>query len=98
MKKKSMSRLLFAAAALACAWSLSAQTPAPAPANPPAPRAASTGGRSAHETVSQTIDGARVIVVYGRPNTKDPRSGEMRKIWGTLVPFDKIWRTGSDEA
>lgn len=53
---------------------------------------------SPHETVSAQIDGNRVTIVYGRPYTKDPRSGEARKIWGTLVPFGKVWRTGADEA
>ncbi len=40
---------------------------------------------SPHETVGNVIDGNRVTVVYGRPYTKDNRSGEMRKIWGGLV-------------
>jgi len=37
-------------------------------------------------------------LVYGRPYTKDPKSGEARKIWGGLVPYGKVWRTGADEA
>jgi hypothetical protein len=53
---------------------------------------------SPHETISTVIDGNRVTIVYGRPYTKDPKTGEARKIWGTLVPYGKIWRTGSDEA
>lgn len=53
---------------------------------------------SPHETASATIDGAQVKIVYGRPYTKDPKSGEMRKIWGGLVPFGQIWRMGADEA
>jgi hypothetical protein len=53
---------------------------------------------SPHETVSAQIEGNRVTIVYGRPYTKDPRSGESRKIWGGLVPFGKVWRTGADEA
>jgi hypothetical protein len=53
---------------------------------------------SPHETISAVIDGNRVMVVYGRPYTKDPRTGENRKIWGDLVPYGKIWRTGADEA
>jgi hypothetical protein len=58
----------------------------------------STGGHSPHETASAVIDGSRVTVTYGRPYTKDPKTGEARKIWGGLVPFGKVWRTGSDEA
>lgn len=61
-------------------------------------KAASTGGNSPHETTSAVIDGSRVTITYGRPFTKDPKTGEPRKIWGGLVPWDKAWRTGSDEA
>jgi hypothetical protein len=61
-------------------------------------RAASTGGVSPHETTSAVVDGNRVTIVYGRPFTKDPKTGEPRKIWGGLVPSGKVWRTGSDEA
>ena len=53
---------------------------------------------SPHETISAVIDGNRVTVVYGRPYSKDPKTGEARKIWGTLVPYGKVWRTGADEA
>ncbi len=61
-------------------------------------KAASTGGNSPHETTSAVIDGNRVTITYGRPFTKDPKTGEPRTIWGGLVPWDKAWRTGSDEA
>lgn len=61
-------------------------------------KAASTGGNSPHETTSAIIDGSRVTITYGRPFTKDPKTGEPRKIWGGLVPWDKAWRTGADEA
>jgi len=53
---------------------------------------------SPHETIGAVIDGNRVTVVYGRPYTKDPKTGEARKIWGGLVPYGKVWRTGADEA
>ena len=53
---------------------------------------------SPHETTSTVIDGNRVTITYGRPFTKDPKSGEMRKIWGGLVPYGKAWRLGADEA
>ena len=53
---------------------------------------------SPHETISSTIDGDKVTLVYGRPYSKDPKTGEIRKIWGTLVPFGKVWRTGADQA
>jgi hypothetical protein len=53
---------------------------------------------SPHETISKAIDGNRVMIVYGRPYTKDPTTGQVRKIWGELVPYGEVWRTGADEA
>jgi len=53
---------------------------------------------SPHETISSVVSGDRVMIVYGRPYTKSPRTGEIRKIWGGLVPFGQVWRTGADEA
>jgi len=53
---------------------------------------------SPHETISAAIDGNKLTIVYGRPYTKDPKTGEIRKIWGGLVPYGKVWRTGADEA
>jgi len=53
---------------------------------------------SPHETISATIDGNKVTLVYGRPFSKSPKTGEIRKIWGALVPYGKVWRTGADEA
>jgi hypothetical protein len=53
---------------------------------------------SPHETVSKVIDENRITIVYGRPYTKDPTSGQDRKIWGDLVPYGEVWRTGADEA
>ncbi len=67
-------------------------------ADPVAAPAPARGRTSPHDTISARIDGNVVMLVYGRPYSKDPKSGELRKIWGTLVPFDKVWRTGSDEA
>jgi hypothetical protein len=53
---------------------------------------------SPSDTVNATIDGNEMSIVYSRPYTKDPKSGEMRKIWGTLVPYGKVWRMGANEA
>ena len=36
--------------------------------------------------------------MYGRPYSKKPGTTEVRKIWGELVPYGKVWRTGADEA
>lgn len=38
------------------------------------------------------VDGVEITVEYGRPSVKD------RAIWGGLVPYDRVWRTGADEA
>src|SRR4029077_8150286 len=53
---------------------------------------------SPHDTTNATIDGAQITIVYGRPYTKDSKTGEKRKIWGGLVPFEKVGRLGADEA
>jgi hypothetical protein len=57
---------------------------------------------SPHETISNRIGAGRggvlVTITYGRPYSRDNRSGQIRKVWGTLVPWDKAWRMGSDEA
>jgi Protein of unknown function (DUF2911) len=58
--------------------------------------------KSPHETVSAVIGeratGIRVTIVYGRPYTKDPKTGEPRKVWGGLVPWGQAYRLGADEA
>jgi hypothetical protein len=46
---------------------------------------------SPSSTVSQKIGLADVTVAYSRPSAKG------RKIFGDVVPFDKIWRTGANE-
>src|SRR5208337_4736929 len=62
------------------------------------PAAAQQKRISPHDTISAVADGNRVTVVYGRPYTKDPKTSEARKIWGGLVTYGKVWRTGADEA
>ena len=47
---------------------------------------------SPHEKVSGTVGGATITVEYGRPYMKG------RKIFGELVPYGKVWRTGADAA
>lgn len=74
--------ILTLCAIVACAWPLMGQQKRISP----------------HETVSKVIDGNRVTIVYGRPYTKDPTTGQIRKIWGELVPYGEVWRTGADEA
>lgn len=87
--------LIVASALLLGATQLMAQQ------QPAAPRQASTGGNSPHETTSAVFDGVRdnrVTISYGRPLSRNPRGGEIRKIWGTLIPWGQPYRLGSDEA
>lgn len=39
-----------------------------------------------------TIDKTDIFVTYSQPAVKE------RKIWGGLVPYNKVWRTGANEA
>ncbi len=39
-----------------------------------------------------SIEGVDVTLEYGRPNVKS------RTIWGGLVPYGEVWRTGANEA
>jgi hypothetical protein len=43
-------------------------------------------------TASGKIEDANLTITYGSPSVKG------RKIWGDLVPFDKVWRAGANEA
>ena len=47
---------------------------------------------SPKESTKGKIDQLDVTIVYGSPAVKG------RVIWGELVPFDKIWRAGANEA
>ena len=47
---------------------------------------------SPHESVSGSVDGATITIVYGRPSMRG------RTIFGTLVPYDRVWCPGADEA
>ena len=56
--------------------------------------AQSAGGRllSPRDTTEQTVGGARLLVDYGRPSKRG------REIFGGLVPWNQVWRTGANEA
>jgi len=43
-------------------------------------------------SVTQTIGTTEVKITYHRPGVKE------RVIWGDLVPYDRIWRVGANEA
>ncbi len=63
-----------------CAALAQLQTPLPSP----------------NATVSQTIGVTKVEVSYSRPHVKGPTRKQDRVIWGELVPYDKVWRTGAN--
>ena len=44
------------------------------------------------EVVTGKINDATISINYGSPSVKG------RKIWGELVPFNKVWRAGANEA
>jgi hypothetical protein len=43
-------------------------------------------------TLSQTVGLTDITIKYSRPGVKG------RTIWGGLVPYDQVWRTGANEA
>ncbi|MDZ7767435.1 MAG: DUF2911 domain-containing protein [Melioribacteraceae bacterium] len=43
-------------------------------------------------SVSQVIGYTEVSITYSRPGVKE------RDIWGGLVPYNQVWRTGANEA
>lgn len=79
-------RLLFLSLALSLVLSLAVALPTFAQRGDDSERV-SKNGRTAGE-----IDGVAVVVEYGRPKVKG------REIWGALVPYAKVWRTGANEA
>lgn len=57
-----------------------------------AERADDSERKSKNALAEGTIDGVQVSVAYGAPQVRG------RKVWGGLVPFGEVWRTGADEA
>lgn len=47
---------------------------------------------SPRKEMNGTLNGVDVTVNYGSPSTKG------RSIWGSLVPYGEVWRTGANEA
>jgi hypothetical protein len=56
-----------------------------------AQRGDDTNRRSKNGRLAATVDGVDVVIEYGRPQVRG------REIWGALVPYGKVWRTGADE-
>jgi tetratricopeptide (TPR) repeat protein len=51
-----------------------------------------TPAPSSHQTIKQELGLSTVELTYSRPNVKG------RKIFGDLVPYGKVWRTGANQA
>jgi len=47
---------------------------------------------SPHAVLKQTVGTTDVTIDYHRPGVKG------RKVWGALVPYGQVWRTGANEA
>ena len=65
----------------------------------PAPAAAAedttqapAGLASPRDTVRGSVGAATLLIDYGRPSRRG------REIFGSLVPFDQVWRTGANAA
>jgi hypothetical protein len=57
------------------------------------PQRENSGERlSPPDTAKISFNGWEMTVRYGSPSVRD------RDIWGALVPYDKVWRTGANEA
>ena len=50
------------------------------------------GQLSPRDTVRAQLGGANLLVDYGRPHKR------RREIWGRLVPYGQVWRTGANAA
>jgi len=51
---------------------------------------------SPNATVFQNIGVTKVEIAYSRPHVKGPTHTEERVIWGKLVPYGEVWRTGAN--
>ncbi|HSP14334.1 MAG TPA: DUF2911 domain-containing protein [Thermoanaerobaculia bacterium] len=81
-----MRKSLLSMVALLVAAGLFAQTQQPQQPQVRYPRP------SQKASVMQTIGATDMTITYSRPGVKG------RQIWGALVPYDKVWRTGANEA
>lgn len=52
----------------------------------------SFGALSGRGKAESTVHGAEIVVDYGTPLRRG------REIWGALVPFGEVWRTGANQA
>lgn len=48
--------------------------------------------KSPKAEASSAVGSGKVTINYSQPSVKG------REVWGKLVPYDKVWRTGADDA
>src|SRR2546430_13874895 len=46
----------------------------------------------------QFSDGKTIKTDYSSPRTHDPKTHQPRKVYGGLVPYGQVWRTGANDA
>ncbi len=104
MTKSILSIMLIAAMTLFMACneiSSSAETEEKAPEQEQAPATVASSATmvmlndtiaSPRKQVTGSIDDVDLTIVYGSPSKKE------RTLWGDLVPYDAVWRTGANEA
>jgi hypothetical protein len=57
----------------------------------PSPRMPLEGRASPYDSVMVQVGTERALICYGRPAARG------REIFGSLVPYDRLWRTGANE-
>jgi hypothetical protein len=57
----------------------------------PSPQMPVEGRASPYDSTFVDLAGAQAKICYGRPSARD------RVVFGQLVPYDRIWRTGANE-
>ena len=77
--------------ALSAGDTIAAATSQAAPTCTPSDRMALEGRASPYDSVSFMLDGQEAKLCYGRPSVNN------RVIFGDLVPYDTLWRTGANE-
>lgn len=80
-------RTAHAFVAIACATLIAGILPAAAQE-----RGDDADRKSKNGETTATIDDVEVRITYGRPQVRE------RTVWGELVPYDAVWRTGANEA
>jgi len=48
--------------------------------------------KSPAKEMADSFNGSKITINYNAPSVRD------RKVWGELVPFEKLWRTGANGA